>query len=56
LGSGDGRFTELFDKITAKGLPVVVASRPSALSWKLRQRAGHNLINLPENEGILGMV
>jgi hypothetical protein len=56
LGSGDGRFTELVDTITAKGLPVVVASRPSALSWKLRQRAGHNLIYLPENEGILGMV
>jgi hypothetical protein len=33
-----------------------VASRPSALSWKLRQRAGRNLIYLPENEGVLGMV
>ena len=56
LGSGDGRFAELVDTITAKGFPVVVASRPSALSWKLRQRAGENLIYLPENIGPLGMV
>jgi hypothetical protein len=26
------------------------------LSWKLRQRAGENLIYLPENIGPLGMV
>ena len=56
LGSGDGRFADLYDEMTARGYPVFVASRPSALSWKLRQRAGRNLIYLPENEGILGMV
>jgi hypothetical protein len=48
LGSGDGRFADLFDEMTARGYPVFVASRPSALSWKLRQRAGENLIYLPE--------
>jgi hypothetical protein len=56
LGSGDGRFADLYDEMTARGYPVFVASRPSALSWKLRQRAGENLIYLPENIGPLGMV
>ena len=56
LGSGDGGFADLYDEMTARGYPVFVASRPSALSWKLRQRAGENLIYLPENIGPLGMV
>ena len=56
LGSGDGGFADLYDAMTARGYPVFVASRPSALSWKLRQRAGENLIYLPENIGPLGMV
>lgn len=56
LGSGDGGFADLYDAMTAHGYPVFVASRPSALSWKLRRRAGENLIFLPENNCALGMV
>ena len=56
LGSGDGRFADLYDEMTDNGYPVFVASRPSALSWKLRQRAGQNVIYLPENTAPLGMV
>ena len=54
LGSGDGRFADLYDEMTARGYPVFVASRPSALSWKLRQRAGENLIYLPETAEPVG--
>lgn len=56
LGSGDGRFAELVDVMTNRGYPVFVASRPSALSWQLRQRAGHNVILLPESDQYAGMV